>query len=117
MLVIEDDDEIRDSLLEALTDYGHPAEGASNGKAGLEALKRSPLPCLILLDIMMPVMDGQTFREQQLKDPAYAAVPVILVSADPDVCGLAQQLKTTAWLKKPVKTFDLLRLVQQHCAH
>ena len=115
VLVVEDDAEIRESLLEALADHGHPAEGAANGKAALDQLRGSELPCLILLDLMMPVMDGQTFREEQMKDPHLAQVPVVVVSADRDVGEAARTLHATAWLQKPLKVDELIKTVMKYC--
>ena len=115
VLVVEVDEEIRESLCEALQDNGPPAEGAANGKLALEVLKRSELPCLILLDLMMPVMDGQTFREEQLKNPAFAQVPVVLVSAHRDLDSRARSLQAIAWLQKPLKVDDLIQMVKQYC--
>jgi len=86
ILVVDDDRDIRDSLVEVLGEHGYPVIGAGNGVEALEILRTSaPPPSLILLDLMMPVMDGREFRERQLENPALADIPVIVISAYNDV--------------------------------
>jgi CheY-like chemotaxis protein len=116
VLVVEDDWEVRESVLEALQDNGHPAQGAADGRQALEKLRAQPLPCLIVLDLMMPIMDGRAFREQQLRDPVLAKVPVVVVSAYPRQPGDATLLQPSAWLNKPINLAELLRHVEEHCA-
>jgi len=77
VLVVEDEEMIRDSVIEFLDDQGFEAFGASDGKEALDKLTNGEqLPCLILLDLMMPIMDGRAFREKQLQNPALAEIPV-----------------------------------------
>ncbi len=73
ILVVEDDKDLRDSLCEALELEGYAAVSAENGQAALRHLATGAQPCMILLDLMMPVMDGWTFRQELLKDAACAA--------------------------------------------
>ena len=76
VMVVEDDLEIREALMDSLTDSGWEAIGAPNGAAALQYLASTDrLPCLVLLDLMMPVMDGQAFREAQLRDDRLAHIP------------------------------------------
>lgn len=116
VLVVEDDLEIRESLIEALEDEGYEAVGAGNG---LEALDRlhgpGPQPCLILLDLMMPHMDGRTFRQEQLRRPELASIPVVVISAFRDVTHIAQELKAAALLKKPFQLHELVSVARKHC--
>jgi DNA-binding response OmpR family regulator len=117
VLVVEDDTEIRESLLEVLEEHGHEAIGAVNGREALDWLAAAdPLPCLILLDLMMPVMDGAGFREEQLRTPRIADVPVVLVSAHREVAANARGLRAAAHLGKPLDLDELLRVVHDHCA-
>src|SRR5690349_23695253 len=81
VLVVEDDFDLRDALVPILEYEGHRVVSAANGKEALERLRTMPPPSLILLDLMMPVMDGEQFRAQQLRDPALASIPVVIVSA------------------------------------
>jgi CheY-like chemotaxis protein len=115
VLVVEDDDTIRESLVDFLGDNGYPAVGAVHGRDALNKLRTEPPPCLIVLDLMMPVMDGQTFRERQLQDPVLSEIPTVVMSAHRDVEHLAEEISAAGYLKKPLKLDELLRLVQRHC--
>jgi CheY-like chemotaxis protein len=118
ILVVEDEESIREAVVEFLDDSGYQATGAGNGRAALDRLTgdSEPPPCLILLDLMMPVMDGRSFREQQLQIPTLAAIPVIVFSAHRDVAQTAAEMRAAAHLLKPVKLTELLRTVQKHCS-
>jgi CheY-like chemotaxis protein len=116
ILIVDDEPMIRDSLVEFLEDHGYEAVGAANGREALSELGAGArLPSLILLDLMMPFMDGRSFREEQLADPALSEIPVIVFSAYQDVAATAGELHAVAHLKKPLRLPDLLRLVQEHC--
>jgi CheY-like chemotaxis protein len=116
ILVVEDDDIIRDTLLDFLDDNGYQAIGAEHGKDALNKLAGAArTPCLIVLDLMMPVMDGQVFRERQLEDPALSRIPVVVISAYKDLAPLIQSMKVDTYLAKPLKLGDLLAVVQRHC--
>src|SRR5579862_4602951 len=65
ILIVDDDPDIRDSLKEVLEDEGYEVNGVANGREALDYLRKSPRPCVILLDLMMPVMDGWQFRREQ----------------------------------------------------
>jgi CheY-like chemotaxis protein len=116
VLVVDDDDEIRESMVEALQELGHPAEGAANGLKALEVMRREPRPCLVLLDLMMPVMDGRAFREAQINDPAMRDVPVVVISAYRDLQESARAMGVAEWLPKPVDLDVLRRAVSKHCS-
>jgi DNA-binding response OmpR family regulator len=113
VLVVEDDPEIRESLLEALADHGFDPLGASNGRDALTKLvDMDPPPVVIVLDLMMPIMDGRGFREQQLRTPALAAIPVIVISAYRDVAYNVRDLKAASYLKKPLKVKQLIEQIR-----
>ncbi|HSN28564.1 MAG TPA: response regulator [Kofleriaceae bacterium] len=115
VLVVEDDPDIRATLCEALEDNGYKAVAASNGVEALDYLRgANDRPCLILLDLMMPVMDGQTFREQQRADQALADIPVVVVSAYRDLDKYRAELATDC-LSKPVRLDTLLQTARKHC--
>jgi CheY-like chemotaxis protein len=117
VLVVDDDRDIRDSLVELLVDHGYRALGASNGREALELLRSGgDQPCLILLDLMMPVMDGREFREEQLKNPAWTAIPVIVISAYNDVADQARALAVDH-LRKPLAMRPLMDAVRRYCAN
>ena len=115
VLVVDDDRDIRESLIEMLEHYGYRAAGAANGQEALAALEASAQPpCLILLDLMMPVLDGRGFREEQLKNPAWAQIPVIVISAYSDAKAQARALDLEC-LSKPLGMRPLLEAVQRRC--
>jgi two-component system, chemotaxis family, chemotaxis protein CheY len=115
ILVVDDDVDIVDALLDALTDEGYTVAVANDGFEALSYLRSSPAPCLILLDWMMPRCDGPTFREKQRADPALASIPVVLVTADPRVAEKSRELGAVANLRKPIDLDELLRLIAVHC--
>src|SRR6187549_1262395 len=93
ILVVEDDTDIRESLVEVLEDEGFGVRAAADGRQALDVLRAErPLPDLILLDLMMPVMNGFQFREQQLSDAAFAGIPVVVVTADANARAKAESL-------------------------
>lgn len=115
VLVVEDDPDIRATLCEALEDNGYTAVGAGNGVEALAYLRgAAERPCLILLDLMMPVMDGQTFRAEQRADAALAAIPTIVISAYRDLERYAAEL-ATEYLPKPVRLDTLLETARRYC--
>jgi len=116
VMVVEDDDDIREALSEILEEHGCEVSRAANGQKALDYLvTASKLPCLILLDLMMPVMDGTAFREQQLKDSRLAQIPVVVMSAYRDLDSVASKLGAVKTLKKPPKIEELVAAVQHHC--
>ena len=115
VLVIEDDPTIREVLVEVLGEHGYDAVGAANGREALDALDGSAdRPCVILLDLMMPVMDGRSFREQQLLRPELSGIPVIVLSAHLDHT-VTSDLHAAAYLRKPVRLAEVLRSVKTYC--
>lgn len=114
VLVVDDDPEIRDGIVELLREEGHEAFGAVHGGQALEKLAAGPRPSLILLDLMMPVMDGVAFRAKQLEDPEIADIPVAVISAFRDVEETAKALGAKAVLKKPIDLSDLFEVVNRY---
>jgi len=112
ILVVEDNKEIQDSLKVALEVEGYNVFTADNGKEGLEALNKMPTPCMILLDLMMPVMNGWEFVEEISKDIMLSSIPVVVVSAFGDKKGTP---KTEGYIQKPVDLDALLSTVSKHC--
>jgi CheY-like chemotaxis protein len=116
ILVVDDDRDIRDSLIETLEDHGFRAAGAANGIEALDVLRTSAeRPSLILLDLMMPMMDGPEFREEQLKNPSWAEIPVVVISAYSDVEARARSL-AVEYMRKPLAIRPLIDVVRRHCA-
>ena len=113
VLIVEDDIELRDMMAELLTLEGFVATAVANGREALEYLGRGNRPDIILLDLMMPVMDGWEFRRKQQSDPALATVPVVVLSALDH--RRAADVDAVAFLKKPLDFDRLLELVRQYC--
>jgi len=116
VLVVEDDADFREALVTALEHEGYEVIAAVNGAAALQLLQWRIVPSVVLLDLMMPVMDGRTFRERQLADPALASIPVIVLSADAQAAELAATPGVHAVLSKPVDFDALLRALDGLCA-
>lgn len=112
ILVIEDNKEIQDSLKLALEVEGYNVFTADNGKEGIETLHKMPTPCMILLDLMMPVMNGWEFVEEISKDIMLSSIPVVVVSAFGDKKATP---KTEEYLQKPVDLDALLNTVSKYC--
>jgi CheY-like chemotaxis protein len=116
VLIVEDDRDIRNAFAQTLEEEGYRTHGARHGKEALELLQTSlVLPKLILLDLMMPVMDGWQFRVEQKRDARLADIPVIVVSADGSVTDRLRAMGVSGFLKKPVAFDDLMSLVRRHC--
>jgi CheY-like chemotaxis protein len=90
VLLVDDDEDIRDTIQSLLQLRGFTVETAPDGLAGLERMRRAPLPALVILDFMMPRMNGEEFRAAQLRDPELAPVPVILLTGAGDAAGTAR---------------------------
>ena len=116
VLVVEDDTDIREALVGILRDEGFTADGVGNGAEALARL-RGPAapPALILLDLMMPVMNGWQFRAEQQQDDALKSIPVVVISADSGVKQKAESLAVNGYLKKPVDLDQLLEIVARYC--
>ena len=110
ILVVEDDPDVRDALVLLLEREGYTVTSANNGQEALERLRAAP-SALVLLDLMLPVMDGFEFRVQQLQDPALARVPVIVLSSGGDLSRKVEPLHVEACLSKPLDLERLLALV------
>jgi CheY-like chemotaxis protein len=116
ILVIEDDEDIRESLKELLEDSGYEVVCMSNGQHGLDHLRSGQVPPkLILLDLMMPVMDGHTFRVEQKNDPKLASIPVVIMTADGQVAAKKASADAQAFLRKPVNIDTVLEVVSRFC--
>src|SRR5438045_1700164 len=92
VLVVDDDDDIRESIISLLEDEGIGVAGANNGEAALSYLRASSPPTFILLDLMMPVMDGAEFRAEQVRDGRLAAIPVVVLSGHAHARSVASSM-------------------------
>jgi len=116
ILVVEDDPDIRFGLAVLLEDEGYEVLTAANGREALARLHTlSVLPSLILLDLMMPDMDGWEFRAEQRRDAVLATIPVIILSAAGDLAARTTKLGAVGVMQKPVQVSDLLKAIKRHC--
>ena len=110
ILIVEDDPGLRETLTEVLADDGHEVRVAEHGEAALGIIQ-GWTPELIVLDLMMPEMDGYAFRNAQRELPGSDATKVLLLSAAPAVAAAADELETDAFLVKPFGLYDVLNAI------
>lgn len=114
--MVDDDDDSRDLLVLLLQGRGYRTHAAPDGRTALELLlSLDEKPCLILLDLMMPLMSGWQFREAQLQDEALKDIPVVVLTADSRAVARQDQLQAVALLPKPVNFDTLMAVVYEHC--
>jgi CheY-like chemotaxis protein len=116
VLVVDDDPSICSALTEVLEEEGFEVASATNGRAALDQLRTGPAPSAIVLDLMMPVMDGWDFRHIQLQDPGLRDIPVVIVTA----AGFSAKTVHTQFgdvtlIPKPVPLVDLLTALGRAC--
>ncbi len=111
VLVVDDDPDILEALSEILEAEGFEILRARNGKEALEKLEPEP-PQLILLDLMMPVMDGWEFAQRMRERADVAGIPIIVLSADRNVGSKATDIGAVGHLAKPFELNDLLDMVR-----
>ena len=114
VLVVEDDDDVREALLLLLENEGVHAVGATDGRDALERLEAGFRPSLILLDLMMPVMDGERFLRARKADPNLASIPVVVVSAMQRMRVDPVELDVDEMIPKPVNPLRVLEAVRQY---
>jgi two-component system, chemotaxis family, chemotaxis protein CheY len=116
ILLIEDDFVLRGSLAVVLQAEGYRVECAANALEALVRLERAPKPSLILLDIMLPYMDGLEFRSLQRATPGLADIPVIVITAVGMRPEVAAELGLRQSFFKPLERPKLLDAIRRHCA-
>jgi CheY-like chemotaxis protein len=109
ILVVDDERDIREAIAELLEEEGYDVEAAGDGAEALDKA-RACHPVVVLLDLMMPVMNGWEFRARQRGDPELASIPVIVVSA----LGKVADVEAAAYLQKPFELDALLDAVKRH---
>ena len=114
VLLVDDDPLGRESLSELLDAKGYSVLEAENGETALEVLKKTPyFPCLIVLDLTMPVMDGREFLKLRAVDPILRDIPVVVVSGN--MPSGEPLVGIDAYLRNPVKVDRLIEVIDQHC--
>ena len=112
VLLIEDEDELRESMRDLLEDGGYAVVAARDGQEALDALARIQDLCVVLLDLLMPRMNGWDFFEKMRARPGLSAVPVVVHSSAQSLAPAG----VTLVLKKPVQPERLLSVVRAYCA-
>lgn len=115
VLVVEDDPELLAALCGALEDEGFGVSRARHGLDALGQLRSGRRPCVILLDLMMPIMNGWQFRYEQRQDSELSKIPVVVVSAKTDSAQHAAWLEADAYLEKPLSLARLIEIVNRFC--
>jgi DNA-binding response OmpR family regulator len=111
ILLVEDDDDVSAMLVERLVEAGYQVDVARNGAEGLRRLRQRAPPKLILLDWSMPIMSGPDMLAAMQSQPAWNGLPVVLITAHDDAKLKALALRASGYLKKPIDSDDLLRMV------
>lgn len=117
ILVIDDDSDIRDILGMVLAAEGHAVETAADGVAGLDRLSAGARPSLILLDMMMPRLDGEGFIKAMRSNPCTADIPVLILTGHPAARKKAAALGAAGYLVKPVEMLELLSAIHKAERH
>lgn len=116
LYVVDDDVAIRETRADLLRDEGYTVITAANGQEALDQLRQgSGPPCLIILDLMMPIMSGDEFYREKQLDPQLAEIPVVVISADGNLARKASSLGGQ-YLAKPVRLDVVIDTVERHCA-
>jgi CheY-like chemotaxis protein len=115
VLVVEDDPELLRALCETLEGEGYGVGRARHGLEALGQLRGGQRPCVILLDLMMPIMNGWQFRHEQRQDSELSKIPVVVVSAKTDSAQHAAWLEADAYITKPISYDSLIETVQRYC--
>ena len=114
VLLVDDDSGIRESMSELLNSEGYSVLQAENGQMALDVLKKTPRrPCLVVLDMAMPIMDGCGFLKRRAHDPALREIPVVVVSANSQPRAALQGID--GYFQKPVNVDRLIQVIDRHC--
>lgn len=116
ILVVEDEGDVRDAISHLLHYQTYTVKSATDGQQAISQLRDGYRPCVILLDLSMPGMDGVAFRDAQQAGADYADIPVVIVSGRADGQGIAESVGACGFLKKPVRVPTLLAALERHCA-
>lgn len=114
ILLVDDDDGLRDAIRIELESQGLRVLTASNGQEALTIARQGPRPSIILLDLTMPVMDGWEFRAAQVLDPRLASIPVVVLTARDDADRQARSLGVARALSKPIDLDRLRDALAEH---
>lgn len=113
ILVVDDEPSLVEAMTSVLEDEGYSVTSAADGAAALRALHDGLRPCLAILDLMMPSMNGWELRAAMLADPSLANIPVAIVSAF--ARGEMATLQPSAILEKPFQLSEIVELADRYC--
>lgn len=113
ILLVDDDVAISEAITDLLADHGHEVRAVANGKEALAVLRTGARPCMILLDLMMPVMNGWQFAQEKECDPGLSQIPMCVITAAGP--ALAPPPDALCVLPKPFQLAQLLEIVERHC--
>ena len=116
VLVVDDDEDLLHVLRDVIAEEGYRVVTSTNGENALEMLRAGEVPCMILLDLKMPGMNGHEFRRLQLAEPGFAAIPVVGFTGLWNGEEVAHKLALSAFLRKPVNLHQLLETVAHYCS-
>ena len=115
-MVVDDDEDILETYSLVLEGLGYDVVTAPNGRVALERLRDGVHPSVILLDLMMPVMNGWAFRAELLAEPALARIPVVVFSGDHRALALSPPPRIEGVLQKPCDLEELMRIIARHAS-
>src|SRR5580704_10126282 len=115
VMLVEDDEAARESLTELLEETGYSVLQADNGSAAWQLLEEVKGRCdIIVLDLMMPTMNGWDFRRKQRGDSRFAGIPVLLMSSGAHIASVSAELEAADYMSKPVEIADLREKLRKH---
>jgi two-component system nitrogen regulation response regulator NtrX len=114
ILIVDDDDDIRSALAMILDDEGYPTDVAPDGVIALEHLRSHRAPAMILLDLMMPRLDGEAMLLELRSDPSLAEIPVVVLSGHKLSSDRLSRMRADDFLLKPVDLDDVLTVVERY---
>lgn len=120
ILTVDDDESIRQAVSDMLEMEGFESVWAKNGQVALDYLKKIPdseLPDLVLLDYMMPVMNGKDFFLQKKSDPRISDIPVVMMTANGNLVNVMENVETTGYMSKPMDYETVVKMVKHFLDH
>lgn len=116
VMVVDDDADVREAIADVVAEGGYQTLSAANGKEAMEQLRTAPIrPCVILLDVMMPIMDGWEFRAQQSTDPELGEIPVVVLTAHAHMEEVVRRMQAVDFLEKPFDLSLLMTTIERCC--
>jgi two-component system chemotaxis response regulator CheY len=112
VLIVDDDETVREVLELTLRSSGYNVAAVGDGRAALDHLRSHDRTCVILIDLLLPVMDGKAFRAAQLRDRSIAWIPVVIMSGVADAREQARQLGAAAFVQKPLDIARIQEIVR-----